>query len=88
MLDAAALHALGLPQHKHGFAYTSLIVEMGIYLQWLHRSDTDGHETLGTDWTSEPVPTAEGAESRSVAVRRATAEQGSGAVRGIGPHDV
>ena len=46
MLDAAALHALGLPQHKHGFAYTSLIVEMGIYLQWLHRSDTDGHGAM------------------------------------------
>ena len=59
MLDAAALHALGLPQHKHGFAYTSLIVEMGIYLQWLHRSDTDGHGAMGAERTSEPVPTAE-----------------------------
>ena len=62
MLDAAALHALGLPQHKHGFAYTSLIVEMGIYLQWLHRSDTDtdtdGHGAMGAEPTSEPVPIA------------------------------
>jgi hypothetical protein len=58
MLDAAALHALGLPQHKHGFAYTSLIVEMGIYLQWLHRSDTDEHGAMGAGRTSEPVPIA------------------------------
>ena len=56
MLDAAALHALGLPQHKHGFAYTSIIVEMGIYLQWLHRSHTGGHGAMGAERTSQPVP--------------------------------
>ena len=38
MLDTPALRAVGIgAPHTHGFAYTSIIVEMNVYLQWLHR---------------------------------------------------
>lgn len=38
MLDTAALRAVGIgAPHTHGFAYTSIVVEMNVYLQWMHR---------------------------------------------------
>jgi D-amino-acid oxidase len=37
ILDAAELETVGLKGHKHGFSYTSLIIDMDVYMRWLHR---------------------------------------------------
>ena len=37
MLKQADLEAAGLKGHPHGFFYTSLIVDMSLYLAWMHR---------------------------------------------------
>jgi hypothetical protein len=42
MLERADLEALGIQGHPYGFSYTSLIVDMNIYLEWMHRSGKGG----------------------------------------------
>ncbi len=38
MLNESELKQVGLPAHKHGFSYTSIIIDMDVYMRWMHRS--------------------------------------------------